>query len=100
MYLALTGQRLKGYDLIHAGIATHFVLSSKLPLLETDISNLKSELLFLVFDRSRSLDTHYKIIYPRGIGPAYELYSSSRRTAVVPLLKNYMQFFWLFFWAG
>ncbi|XP_063716407.1 3-hydroxyisobutyryl-CoA hydrolase, mitochondrial-like [Symsagittifera roscoffensis] len=41
MYLALTGQRLKGYDLIHAGIATHFILSSKLPLLETDISNLK-----------------------------------------------------------
>ena len=39
-----------------------------------------------------------KIIYPRGIGPTYELYSSSRRTAVVPLLKkNYMQFFWLFF---
>ena len=38
--------------------------------------------------------------YPRGIGPTYELYSSSRRTAVVPLLKNYMHFFWLFFWAG
>ena len=35
----------------------------------------------------------FKIIYPRGIGPTYELYSSSRRTAVVPLLKNYMQFF-------
>ena len=38
-----------------------------------------------------------KIIYPRGIGPTYELYSSSRRTAVVPLLKNYMQFFLVIF---
>ena len=31
-------------------------------------------------------------IYPRGIGPTYELYSSSRRTAVVPLLNLH---FWL-----
>ena len=38
-----------------------------------------------------------KIIYSRGIGPTYELYSSSRRTAVVPLLKNYMQFFLVIF---
>ena len=29
-----------------------------------------------------------KIIYPRGIGPTYELYSSSRRTAVVPCLRT------------
>ena len=39
-----------------------------------------------------------KTIYPRGKGPTQELYSSSRRTAVVPLFKNYMQFFWLFFY--
>ena len=38
-----------------------------------------------------------KIIYPRGVGPIYELYSSSRRTAVVSLLKNYMQFFLVIF---
>ena len=40
---------------------------------------------------------HSKIIYPRGMGPTYELYSSSRRTAVVRLLKNYMQFFLVIF---
>ena len=39
----------------------------------------------------------FKIIHPRGMGPTYELYSSSRRTAVVPLLKNYMQFFLVIF---
>ena len=41
-----------------------------------------------------------KTIYPRSKGPTEELYSSSRRTVVLPLLKNYMQFFWLLFWAG
>ena len=41
-----------------------------------------------------------KTIYPRWKGPTQELYSSSRRTAVVPLFKNYIQFFWFFFWAG
>ena len=38
-----------------------------------------------------------KTIYPRGKGPTQELYSSSRRTAVVPLFKNYMQFLLGFF---
>ena len=37
-----------------------------------------------------------KTIYPRGIGPTKELYSSSRQTTVVPLFMNYMNFFWLF----
>ena len=38
-----------------------------------------------------------KTTYPRGKGPRQELHSSSRRTAVVPLFKNYMQFSLLFF---
>ena len=41
-----------------------------------------------------------KTIYPRGKGPTQELYSSSRRTAVVPLFKNYMQFFFLVIFLG
>ena len=40
-----------------------------------------------------------KTIYPRSKGSTDELYSSSRRTVVVPLLKNYMQFF-LFIFLG
>ena len=35
-------------------------------------------------------------VYPQGKRPLYKLFSSTRRTAVVPLLKNYMNFFWLF----
>ena len=48
------------------------------------------------------LETDYNIktIYPRGKGPTQELYSSSRRTAVVPLFKNYMQFFFFGYFSG
>ncbi|XP_067994010.1 3-hydroxyisobutyryl-CoA hydrolase, mitochondrial isoform X2 [Melanerpes formicivorus] len=41
-YLALTGSRLKGRDVLKAGIATHFVDSEKLPALEKDLTALKS----------------------------------------------------------
>lgn len=41
-FLALTGHRLKGADLVHAGVATHFVDSAKLPVLEEALSNLPS----------------------------------------------------------
>ena len=40
---------------------------------------------------------NFKTIYLRWKGPKQELYSSSRRTAVVPLFKNYMQFFLVIF---
>ncbi|XP_004452603.2 3-hydroxyisobutyryl-CoA hydrolase, mitochondrial isoform X1 [Dasypus novemcinctus] len=41
-FLALTGFRLKGRDVQRAGIATHFVDSEKLGLLEEDLLALKS----------------------------------------------------------
>ncbi|XP_075286073.1 3-hydroxyisobutyryl-CoA hydrolase, mitochondrial [Opisthocomus hoazin] len=41
-YLGLTGFRLKGRDVLKAGIATHFIESEKLPALEKDLIALKS----------------------------------------------------------
>ncbi|KAM6174701.1 3-hydroxyisobutyryl-CoA hydrolase, mitochondrial [Erethizon dorsatum] len=41
-FLGLTGFRLKGRDVYRAGIATHFVDSGKLPMLEEDLLALKS----------------------------------------------------------
>ncbi|XP_007948304.1 3-hydroxyisobutyryl-CoA hydrolase, mitochondrial [Orycteropus afer afer] len=41
-FLALTGFRLKGRDVLKAGIATHFVDSGKLDMLEEDLLALKS----------------------------------------------------------
>ncbi|XP_076631569.1 3-hydroxyisobutyryl-CoA hydrolase isoform X1 [Colletes latitarsis] len=37
LYLGLTGDRLKGTDVLHAGIATHFVPSEKIPDLKQDL---------------------------------------------------------------
>ena len=37
IFLGLTGHRLKGSDLKHLGIATHFTLSENLPALKSDI---------------------------------------------------------------
>ena len=42
------------------------------------------------------LNSYIKIIYTRRIGPTYELYSSSQRTAVVPCLRTTC-IFWLIF---
>ncbi|RKP25597.1 ClpP/crotonase-like domain-containing protein [Syncephalis pseudoplumigaleata] len=42
-YLALTGHRLSGEDVIYAGIATHYVLSHRLPALEERLNELESE---------------------------------------------------------
>jgi len=44
MYLALTGARLKGAQLVEAGIATHFIPSAKLPEVESRLANTPPEL--------------------------------------------------------
>ncbi|KAI9592641.1 ClpP/crotonase-like domain-containing protein [Syncephalis fuscata] len=42
-YLALTGNRLVGEDVLYAGIGTHYVLSHRLPALEERLNELESE---------------------------------------------------------
>ncbi|KAJ2958106.1 hypothetical protein NQZ79_g6272 [Umbelopsis isabellina] len=42
-YLGMTGQRLKGLDVLYAGIATHFVPSNRLQALETRLSELETK---------------------------------------------------------
>lgn len=42
MYLALTGTRLKGADVVHAGVATHYVPQASFPLLEKDLLHAHS----------------------------------------------------------
>lgn len=43
LYLGLTGYRLKGYDVLKAGIATHYVDSKALPDLQTALLECKNE---------------------------------------------------------
>lgn len=42
LYLALTGYRLKGGDVLKSGVATHMCSSGMLPLLEQDLIGLDS----------------------------------------------------------
>ncbi|CAM0138627.1 unnamed protein product [Umbelopsis sp. WA50703] len=42
-YLGMTGQRLKGLDVLYAGIATHYVPSNRLQALETRLSELETK---------------------------------------------------------
>lgn len=56
LYLALTGFRLKGRDVQQAGVATHFVESSKISDLEKELLSLKSP---TVGDIDRVLDTFH-----------------------------------------
>lgn len=42
IYLGLTGARLKGLDVLKAGIGTHFVPSSHIQALEDDLLRLDS----------------------------------------------------------
>ncbi|XP_051841969.1 3-hydroxyisobutyryl-CoA hydrolase, mitochondrial [Antechinus flavipes] len=56
-FLALTGFRLKGRDVQKGGIATHFVDSDKLPMLEKDLLALKSP---SKEDVAEVLDTYHK----------------------------------------
>lgn len=41
-YLGLTGDRLDGADLVNCGLATHFVLTQRLPWLEQRLSSLQN----------------------------------------------------------
>lgn len=43
VYLALTGQRLKGYDVFLAGIATHYCDSKRMPELEEALSKCNND---------------------------------------------------------
>ncbi|KAI9322219.1 ClpP/crotonase-like domain-containing protein [Dichotomocladium elegans] len=41
-YLGLTGKRLKGVDVLYAGVATHYVPSSRLPALESRLAEINN----------------------------------------------------------
>uniref|UniRef100_A0A0N5A866 3-hydroxyisobutyryl-CoA hydrolase, mitochondrial n=1 Tax=Syphacia muris TaxID=451379 RepID=A0A0N5A866_9BILA len=43
VFMALTGYRLQGADVYHAGLCTHYVKSSVLPTLENELMEIKDE---------------------------------------------------------
>ncbi|CAD5214930.1 unnamed protein product [Bursaphelenchus okinawaensis] len=65
MFLALTGYRLKGADVFHSGLATHYINS-------TDLASLQNELLALSVANDNSVDSVLRKFQPNEL-PAFSL---------------------------
>ncbi|NWZ91859.1 HIBCH protein, partial [Nesospiza acunhae] len=93
-YLALTGCRLKGRDVLKAGIATHFVESEKLPALEKDLIALKSPSKEKIADLLNSyhmkctIDQEKKFALDEHMEKINSLFSANSMEEIVKKLKQ------------
>ncbi|NXC26080.1 HIBCH protein, partial [Campylorhamphus procurvoides] len=93
-YLALTGCRLKGRDVLKAGIATHFVESGKLPALEKDLIALKSPSkeniadLLNSYQKQSTVDQEKKFVLDEHIEKINSLFSANSMEEIVKKLKQ------------
>ncbi|KAM6332379.1 3-hydroxyisobutyryl-CoA hydrolase, mitochondrial isoform 2-T2 [Podargus strigoides] len=93
-YLALTGFRLKGRDVLKAGIATHFVDSEKLPALENDLIALKSPSTENIADVLNSyhmkskVDQEKKFVLDEHMEKINSLFSANSMEEIVKKLKQ------------
>ncbi|NXA90979.1 HIBCH protein, partial [Melanocharis versteri] len=93
-YLALTGCRLKGRDVLKAGIATHFVESEKLPALEKDLIALKSPSKEKIADLLDSyhmkctIDQEKKFVLDEHMEKINSLFSANSMEEIVKKLKQ------------
>ncbi|XP_022153252.1 3-hydroxyisobutyryl-CoA hydrolase-like protein 1, mitochondrial [Momordica charantia] len=60
-YLALTGEKLKGEEMVACGVATHYSHSSRLPLIEENLGNLVTDDASVV---ETSLEKYGDLVYP------------------------------------
>ncbi|XP_017228451.1 3-hydroxyisobutyryl-CoA hydrolase-like protein 1, mitochondrial [Daucus carota subsp. sativus] len=60
-YLALTGDKLNGAEMIACGLATHYSLDAKLPLIEEQLGKLMTDDLSVV---ESSLEKYGDLVYP------------------------------------
>ena len=65
--------------------------------LRVQFLNFQSYALPVLFNQQLAKHKRFEDHLSSGKGPTQELYSSSRRTAVLPLFKNYMKFFFGYF---
>ncbi|XP_028291731.1 3-hydroxyisobutyryl-CoA hydrolase, mitochondrial [Gouania willdenowi] len=93
LFLALTGFRLKGRDVMRAGVATHFVESKKVPEMENELVDLKSpstenisKLLDSYQDQSQ-LDAEKPFVLESHISDIDRLFSSSSVEGIVGNLR-------------
>ncbi|KAK9699882.1 hypothetical protein RND81_08G201600 [Saponaria officinalis] len=60
-YLALTGNKLNGVDMIASGLATHYCLSARLPLIEERLAKLITDIPSVI---ENSLAQYGDLVYP------------------------------------
>ncbi|XP_063255971.1 3-hydroxyisobutyryl-CoA hydrolase, mitochondrial isoform X2 [Prinia subflava] len=93
-YLALTGCRLKGRDVLRVGIATHFVESAKLPALEKDLIALKSPSKEKIADLLNSyhmkctIDQEKEFVLAEHMEKINSLFSANSMEEIVKKLKQ------------
>ncbi|NXF00871.1 HIBCH protein, partial [Smithornis capensis] len=93
-YLGLTGYRLKGRDVLKAGIATHFVESEKLPALEKDLIALKSPSkeniadLLNSYQKKSTVDQEKKFVLDEHMEKINSLFSGNSMEEIVKKLKQ------------
>ncbi|KAM6268457.1 3-hydroxyisobutyryl-CoA hydrolase, mitochondrial isoform 5-T5 [Porphyrio hochstetteri] len=92
-YLALTGFRLKGRDVLKAGIATHFVDSEQLPTLEKDLIALKSPSMENIADllnayHMKSKVDQEKFVLDEHMEKINSLFSANSMEEIVKKLKQ------------
>ncbi|XP_015723343.1 3-hydroxyisobutyryl-CoA hydrolase, mitochondrial isoform X2 [Coturnix japonica] len=92
--LALTGFRLKGRDVLKAGIATHFVQSDKLPDLEKDLIALKSPSkeniaeLLNSYHKQTKIDQEKEFVLDEHMEKINSIFSANRMEDIVQKLKQ------------
>ncbi|KAJ7416193.1 3-hydroxyisobutyryl-CoA hydrolase, mitochondrial [Willisornis vidua] len=91
-YLALTGCRLKGRDVLKAGIATHFVESGKLPALEKDLIALKSpskeNIADLLNSYQSTVDQEKEFVLDEHMEKINSIFSANSMEEIVKKLKQ------------
>ncbi|KAI5345098.1 PREDICTED: 3-hydroxyisobutyryl-CoA hydrolase [Prunus dulcis] len=60
-FVALTGERLNGLDMIASGLATHYLHSSRLPLIEEELGKIVTDDPSVI---EASLDKYVEFVYP------------------------------------
>lgn len=91
LFLALTGFRLRGRDVLRAGVATHFVESVKIPELEKELVHMKSpsnDDVSKVLDSYQSnLDAEKPFVLDKHMSDINRMFSSSSVEGIVQNLK-------------
>ncbi|KAL2081522.1 hypothetical protein ACEWY4_023375 [Coilia grayii] len=94
IFLALTGFRLRGRDVLRAGVATHFVESEKIGALEKDLTDLKSPSLSDVaevldsYQHQSGLDADKPFVLEQHIESINRLFDASSVEGIIDNLKK------------